>query len=882
MLVSVPFGDMTPPDARRVVGSSVHAKALHVTNKAECARRYGSKMNSKMLLGTVVGVTQSVTKRGRASTYVTCDFILAGDVKKRKMLNIRSVKPGPPIDAAHATHAGIATRASSENHPTAAAVSENDMSARAAASASENPTANSASENPPAASVNLMAAMATNPGTVVVEAASAENAHANDSSASTVTERSFRVASEIEASVQQYLDNFETGEMPGTGTSPTVQAETGMDESERARMEENQRAVLRLQRFFNSYQTTATATGATATGATATGAGAGAATAAVTAAAPPATATATVPTIRPVTEAHGLEWFADHQGSTRLPIMGVVPPRPWGVRSSVGDLSGPGSDLSGRRTRLDYFLLMFPPLQLREIVRLTNRNLLRRRKKRTTVGEIIKFFGVLILSTRFEFGTRASLWSNTPASKYTAAASFGKTGMSRQRFDDIWSCLSFSEQPDTRPNTMSSEQYRWLLVDGFVEKFNDYRKDYFIPSHTICVDESISRWYGQGGFWINIGLPMYMAIDRKPENGCEIQNAACGKSGVMLRLKLVKTAEEEGANIEEEDDGLLHGTVVLKHLVMPWAMTNRIVCADSYFASVGACEEMARIGLRFIGVVKTATRRFPQTYLSALELVERGDRCGLIAKDPDGIPKMLAFVWMDRNRRYFIANTSSLQEGAPYSRIRWRQVDTMANADASRVELTIPQPIACEIYYDTCAGIDRHNRMRQDDLMLERKLGTVDWSMRVNLSLFGMCVVDAWLVYSKCTEADEKQRQFYELLAEEMIDNQHDQVRTRGSLESATLVGSPELVTASGHLRSGISAHITPTKRKRKTKDGQNTRFMLQGRCVVCGMKTTQVCSECQDADAAEGDIVAHEPWICKPTTFRSCFATHMKDTHNM
>jgi hypothetical protein len=78
--------------------------------------------------------------------------------------------------------------------------------------------------------------------------------------------------------------------------------------------------------------------------------------------------------------------------------------------------------------------------------------------------------------------------------------------------------------------------------------------------------------------------------------------------------------------------------------------------------------------------------------------------------------------------------------------------------------------------------------MRQDHLMLERKLDTVDWLMRVNLSLFGMwCVVDAWLVYSKCTEADEKQRQFYKLLAEEMIDNQHDQVRTRVGLSSPPL-----------------------------------------------------------------------------------------------
>jgi hypothetical protein len=70
--------------------------------------------------------------------------------------------------------------------------------------------------------------------------------------------------------------------------------------------------------------------------------------------------------------------------------------------------------------------------------------------------------------------------------------------------------------------------------------------------------------------------------------------------------------------------------------------------------------------------------------------------------------------------------------------------------------------------------------------MLERKLGTMDWSLRVNLSLFGMCVVDSWLVYSKCTETEEKQRKFYELLAEEMIDNQHDQLQGRRFLELAS------------------------------------------------------------------------------------------------
>ena len=98
----------------------------------------------------------------------------------------------------------------------------------------------------------------------------------------------------------------------------------------------------------------------------------------------------------------------------------------------------------------------------------------------------------------------------------------------------------------------------------------------------------MSWWYGQGGHWINHGLPMYVVIDRKPENGCEIQNAACGHSGVMIQLKVVKTAEEENASAVTDGDGNNHGTNVLKFLVEPWVRTDHCVCANSYFASINA------------------------------------------------------------------------------------------------------------------------------------------------------------------------------------------------------------------------------------------------------------------------------------------------------
>ena len=76
---------------------------------------------------------------------------------------------------------------------------------------------------------------------------------------------------------------------------------------------------------------------------------------------------------------------------------------------------------------------------------------------------------------------------------------------------------------------------------------------YFPPTGDyICITKSMIRWYRHRGEWINCDLPHYIAIGRKPENGLEVQNAACGDSGIMLRLKLVKGDAEDDHDDEED------------------------------------------------------------------------------------------------------------------------------------------------------------------------------------------------------------------------------------------------------------------------------------------------------------------------------------------
>ena len=170
---------------------------------------------------------------------------------------------------------------------------------------------------------------------------------------------------------------------------------------------------------------------------------------------------------------HDQEWFVDDP-ATKLPVNGNYHFCNWAIKTRMGYMLGRGGDHQNSYSRLEYFLMLFPPEQLQLILQSTNNELAMARKNYTTAGEIVKFFGVMLLVTRFEFGSRASLWSNMSTNKYIPAPSFGLTGMPQKRFDDLWMCIRFSDQPRNHPSEMTSEQYHWRLVDDFIKTFNEH------------------------------------------------------------------------------------------------------------------------------------------------------------------------------------------------------------------------------------------------------------------------------------------------------------------------------------------------------------------------------------------------------------------------
>ena len=359
-------------DKKKLVGSRISAKAIHITNLAECTRRYGCFKKTKIVYGTVLEhiSTQKNKNSTRITNMIVGDFDLGGGFMKRASLHLRSVNLVLPV------HRPPQQQKIAETAPTFLNPPEDDDTV-IEAEVIGGPIKRSCLD------VSLLKG-------VDIEKEKLVNVERDTT----------------EADMEEFF-------------VPSKLPEPELLEPEEERGE------------------------------------------------------------RPVVIVHGTKWFNDDRGTLRTLNSRHCNPSGFKMEDAMGNIFRKGDDKGQRFSRLEYFLMMFPPTQLQNMIRLSNISLLKANEKVTTKGELLKLIGVMILVSKFEFTSRANLWSNTAPSKYIPAPSFGKTGMSRPRFDVLMRHLVYSEQPPERPYCMCHETYRWLLVDDFVEEFNNHRKNFF-------------------------------------------------------------------------------------------------------------------------------------------------------------------------------------------------------------------------------------------------------------------------------------------------------------------------------------------------------------------------------------------------------------------
>ena len=101
----------------------------------------------------------------------------------------------------------------------------------------------------------------------------------------------------------------------------------------------------------------------------------------------------------------------------------------------------------------------------------------------------------------------------------------------------------------------------------------------------------------------------------------------------ILQLEIQEGADVMGSK-EYMAEYKLVGTAQFLRLTKPWHGSGRAVSAVSAFASVTTAVACRKNGIHFTGLVKTATKMYPKTYIDEVEFQELGDditltsRCG--------------------------------------------------------------------------------------------------------------------------------------------------------------------------------------------------------------------------------------------------------------
>jgi hypothetical protein len=96
--------------------------------------------------------------------------------------------------------------------------------------------------------------------------------------------------------------------------------------------------------------------------------------------------------------------------------------------------------LGTNREIIDYFHAVMPQYTMQRLLKETNKELSDRDLEILTHTELLRFFGVCLLITQFDFDNCRDLWMMATGSNYMVPPNLAAMGMSRHRFTA--GCLS--------------------------------------------------------------------------------------------------------------------------------------------------------------------------------------------------------------------------------------------------------------------------------------------------------------------------------------------------------------------------------------------------------------------------------------------------------
>ena len=227
-------------------------------------------------------------------------------------------------------------------------------------------------------------------------------------------------------------------------------------------------------------------------------------------------------------------------------------------------------------------------------------------------------------------------------------------------FEEILAAMHF------RPPVSGDTRRGWKIVSPLIDMCNLKWQTSIRPGHKLTVDESMFAWYGRGG---DIGgMPTVIKIKRKPKGvGCEIKSVAYASTNIMLAIEINEGKDTMATKKWQKEFGA--GTATTLRLTDTWHGSGRMVCGDSWFASVKTAVAPMKHGLFFAGVVKTTHTAFPLKLLSAMCPSPKGRFVSATAQR-DGIA-LNAVAWRDRKVHSFVSTCGTTLAGDPAKKKRY-------------------------------------------------------------------------------------------------------------------------------------------------------------------------------------------------------------------
>ena len=506
--------------------------------------------------------------------------------------------------------------------------------------------------------------------------------------------------------------------------------------------------------------------------------------------------------------------------------------------------------------------------------------------------ELGKFFGLLIGAGAIGRGGHACWFRrNTPP---TFCHPHFEEYMLEYRFKQIKRLVPWVMQD-------RSDGSPWHLARGAVDQFNKRRREVLGCFRHVIADELMSAFEPEH---VTGNLPNITFEPRKPEPiGTMLKCLLDNDTKVMATLEICEGAQRN----RELAEGIHRYTTtactarMLRETVPEPGVLKRVVCGDSWFASVPtAVEVMKGLGLpraadgtmataaaaaaaahpgsHFIGVVKTYHALFPKKYIEEkLQGKSAGARIVLEAT-VDGVD-LVAVGWKYKRSSTLCyiatkgAASTANDTDNPYTM-------TLKDLDDNMVRRTVPRPEIVGKYYSMNGGIDVHNNMRQGDLALEKHWVTHNGYFRIFTTLIGICVTDAFnlLKYRIAGRRGDCRkewslREFAGVLSHQLLNNKWDDVENfsrrqrRRVEENDEHLGTQDDVLCSTLTEIEFNQHVLDRIKGKKPSGGGRQLW-----CTVCSKYATRwLCT----GPGCTGKRGTMECGVCHWNSGRPCFDIH-------